>query len=83
MIERDHAAAVDALIEWFESQSIRPFDSVPIMAAAIVVACISLAREKHPDDRKAGLQDASERVQIASSLVLETMIEWLEDGRSK
>jgi hypothetical protein len=78
MIKRDHGAAAEALIQWFESQDIDPFDSVPIMAAAMVVACISLAKTKYPDDRKAALQDTTDRVKAASALVLETLLDMLE-----
>jgi hypothetical protein len=78
MIDRDQAAAAEALIQWFESQDIDPADSVPIMAAAMVVACVSLAKTKYPDDRKAALQDTTDRVKTASDLVLQTFLEMLE-----
>jgi hypothetical protein len=81
MLDRDHALAAEALIQWFESQEIDPSDSVPIMAAAMVVACVSLSRTKYPDDRKAQLQDTTDRAKAASALVLETLLEMLEHGR--
>jgi hypothetical protein len=79
MIERDHAEAAEALIQWFENQDIDPFDSVPIMAAAMITACVSLSKTKYHDDRsKAALQDITNRVQAASRLVLETYADMLE-----
>jgi hypothetical protein len=83
MLDRDHALAAEALIQWFESQEIDPSDSVPIMAAAMVVACVSLSRTKYPDDRKAGLQDTTNRVKAASALVLETLLDMLEQDKQR
>jgi hypothetical protein len=83
MLNRDHAEAAEALIQWFESQDIDPFDSVPIMAAAMVVACLSLAKTKYPDDHKAAVQDTTNRVKAASALVLETLLDMLEQDKQR
>lgn len=65
--------AAEALIKWFESQDINPYESVPVMAVAINCACISITKADCKD-----LTDAVERSKAASRLVLEVMQDMLE-----
>ena len=75
MKPKDEGVAVDALTAWFASQKIGPFDAVPIMAKAMVVAVISL------NCRSKQLQSTTNGVMAASRLVLEAYKGILEEGK--
>ena len=77
----DEIAAANALIRWMDSQEIEPFDAVPILAMAMVVACISLDREnaKLPKARRRELLPLTERVLAARDLVARVFEEMLEN----
>ena len=73
MDKKETDQAVDALIQWLYSQDISPLDAVPVLAKAMVAAVVSMSRGQ-PD-----LKVTADGVEAASSLVLQTFMDMLED----
>lgn len=73
MTKQEQCQAADALCLWFKSQDIPPFDAIPVMAIAINIACLSVAK-----GRNVKLTEAVSHSEQASKLVLEVMKDFLD-----
>lgn len=67
MSDLDRSVALDALLKWLDDQKIDPYNGVPILCEAVILACISM--EKNADKP---LVAAVNRMKMAARLMLES-----------